>query len=318
MNIIDAILVLIVLLSVWAGYQKGFVAGSIQLFIWLGSIIIGFLSYPYLAHFLQTYVPALNVWSSPVAFIFAILLARVILSLIFNRLIQATPERVHYHTANRWFGIIPGFFNGFINAVIAAALLFAMPLWGELTAKTQDSAIANRLAGEAEWLNEKLAPIFNDAVNKSLNKLTVEPKSDETIELHFKVTNSRPRPDLEAEMLQLVNAERLKVGKPPLKADPELTQVARAHSRDMFVRGYFSHYTPEKKDPFDRMKAAGVRFSTAGENLAFGKTLSICHTGLMNSPGHKANILHGGFGRVGIGILDGGVYGLMISQEFRN
>jgi uncharacterized protein YkwD len=38
----------------------------------------------------------------------------------------------------------------------------------------------------------------------------------------------------------------------------------------------------------------------------------------MNSPGHRANILHKDFGRLGIGIIDGGMYGLMISQEFRN
>jgi uncharacterized protein YkwD len=38
----------------------------------------------------------------------------------------------------------------------------------------------------------------------------------------------------------------------------------------------------------------------------------------MNSPGHRANILNPSFGRVGIGILDGGFYGLMISQEFRD
>jgi uncharacterized protein YkwD len=38
----------------------------------------------------------------------------------------------------------------------------------------------------------------------------------------------------------------------------------------------------------------------------------------MNSPGHRANILERSYGRVGIGILDGGMHGLMISQEFRN
>jgi len=38
----------------------------------------------------------------------------------------------------------------------------------------------------------------------------------------------------------------------------------------------------------------------------------------MNSPGHRANILHKDFGRVGIGIMDGGIRGLMVSQEFRN
>jgi uncharacterized protein YkwD len=119
-------------------------------------------------------------------------------------------------------------------------------------------------------------------------------------------------------MLALVNAERVERGLKPLAADPEITPVARAHSQDMFSRGYFSHYTPEGKDPFDRMKSAGIKYYSAGENLALGQTLRICHEGLMNSPGHRANILNPSYGRLGIGILDGGAYGLMISQEFRN
>jgi uncharacterized protein YkwD len=66
------------------------------------------------------------------------------------------------------------------------------------------------------------------------------------------------------------------------------------------------------------MRAANVRFLTAGENLALAPTLSVAHTGLMNSPGHRANILRREFGRVGIGVMDGGMRGLMVSQEFRN
>jgi len=86
----------------------------------------------------------------------------------------------------------------------------------------------------------------------------------------------------------------------------------------MFARGYFAHDTPEGRSPFDRMKEARVQFLTAGENLALAPTLSIAHQGLMNSPGHRANILRPQFGRVGIGIMDGGMRGLMVSQEFRN
>jgi uncharacterized protein YkwD len=66
------------------------------------------------------------------------------------------------------------------------------------------------------------------------------------------------------------------------------------------------------------MKDAGVEYRTAGENLALAPTLHIAHNGLMNSPGHRANILHPQFGRVGIGIMDGGLRGLMVTQNFRN
>jgi uncharacterized protein YkwD len=119
-------------------------------------------------------------------------------------------------------------------------------------------------------------------------------------------------------MLDMVNKERTKQGLQPLKPDPELTNVGRTHSKDMFARGYFAHVNPEGKDPFDRMKEAHVNFYAAGENLALAQTLEIAHTNLMNSPGHRENILNPSFGRLGIGILDGGFYGLMISQEFRN
>jgi uncharacterized protein YkwD len=191
-------------------------------------------------------------------------------------------------------------------------------VWSNQSIEINKSRLAGALSNNIEWLNQQLAPIFSRAVQKSFTKYTVEPEANEIVKLHFTVDNATDRPDLESKMLELVNQERQKQGLNPLKADPQLTIVGRMHSRDMFKRGYFSHYTPEGKDPFDRMKASGVRFLTAGENLALGQTLIICHEGLMNSPGHKANILNPSFGRVGIGILDGGVYGLMISQEFRN
>jgi uncharacterized protein YkwD len=66
------------------------------------------------------------------------------------------------------------------------------------------------------------------------------------------------------------------------------------------------------------MREDGVRFRTAGENLALAPTLDIAHNGLMNSPGHRANILRPQFGRLGIGILDGGRAGLMVTQKFRD
>jgi uncharacterized protein YkwD len=132
------------------------------------------------------------------------------------------------------------------------------------------------------------------------------------------VANPRPRPDLEARMLELLNKERVAAGLKPFAPDPELTEVARLHSADMFTRGYFAHDTPEGRDPFDRIREAKVHFVTAGENLALAPTVQVAHTGLMNSPGHRANILHPQFGRVGIGIMDGGIRGLMVTQNFRN
>jgi uncharacterized protein YkwD len=214
--------------------------------------------------------------------------------------------------------VIPGFVNGVIIVAIISALLLAIPLNEGLSERTRDSAFVNRLAIYAERLEGQLRPVFGDAIARTMNLLTIRPDSNERVSLPFTVEHSRPRPDLEKQMLDLVNQERVANGLNPLAPDPELTEVARRHSADMFARGYFAHDTPENLSPFDRMHAANVRFTTAGENLALAPTIPVAHSGLMNSPGHRANILRPQFGRLGIGVMDGGMRGLMISQEFRN
>ncbi len=318
MNWIDILLIAIVLLSVLSGFQKGFIVGVLDLALLLGSFVFALWSYQYGSVLLDKYVPSLGVWSQPLAFILIIIFVRIILSVIINSLLRVTPATAHRNFVNRFLGLAPGIVNGVIYAIIVAALLLATPLFDGLSAATRNSRLANSLAIPAEWLENKLSPVFDEAVKRSMNKMTVEPASEKSVKLPFTVTKYKIRPDLEAKMLALVNEERAKVGLKPLKPDPEIQVVARKHSADMFARGYFSHINPDGEDPFDRIRKGGVQFRAAGENLALAQTLTIAHTGLMNSPGHRANILQPAFGRLGIAILDGGIYGLMITQNFRN
>lgn len=318
MNLIDVLLLLIVVLAMWAGWAKGFIIGITDLVIWLGSLILGFLFYQNVGDLLYRFFPAVGVWLFPIGFFLTVVLSRILLSVLFNLFIRSTAQEAHLSPVNKALGVVPGLITGSIYAAIVAALLLSVPMWNGLAKEARESKIANQLGVQVAWLDEKFSPIFGEAAKETMNRLVEKPSSDETVKLHYTVRDPRVRPDLEAQMLQLVNGERTKRGLPPVKADPEMSAVARAHSTDMFARGYFSHYTPEKADPFDRMKKSNVKFLTAGENLALGRTLKICHEGLMNSPGHRANILNPAFGRLGIGIMDGGIYGLMISQEFRN
>ena len=63
-----------------------------------------------------------------------------------------------------------------------------------------------------------------------------------------------------------------------------LRNLARAHSNDMFKRGYFSHYTPEGLSPFDRMEKAGINYQYAGENLALAPSTDSCNAGTHEQP----------------------------------
>jgi uncharacterized protein YkwD len=318
-NVIDILLVVLIVLSLLNGYRRGFILGVLDLAGWVLSLVAGLRYYQPVAHWLGPRIDLWSeVWDQPVAFVLVALAIGIVVHLIGYALLRRLPKDVHEQPVNHVFGILPGLANGLITTAIVSALLLAIPLSESLSERTRESVLANRLAVYAERLEGKLRPVFGEAIARSLNLLTIRPDSNERVTLPFTVATTRPRPELEKRMLDLVNNERQANGLQPLVPDPELTEVARRHSADMFARGYFAHDTPEGLSPFDRMREANVRFVVAGENLALAPTIPVAHTGLMNSPGHRANILRPQFGRVGIGVMDGGMRGLMISQEFRN
>ncbi len=120
----------------------------------------------------------------------------------------------------------------------------------------------------------------------------------------------------EQQMLNLVNQARQANGLSPLRAHTELTRLARVKSQDMINGNYFSHQSPTHGSPFDMIRNAGIGFQTAGENIAGNQSVDGAHTSLMNSPGHRANILSNEYNYIGIGIVSGGAYGNMFTQMF--
>ncbi|MDW7651998.1 MAG: CAP domain-containing protein [Bacillota bacterium] len=120
----------------------------------------------------------------------------------------------------------------------------------------------------------------------------------------------------EQQMLNLLNQERTSRGLHALQVDMDLVKLARLKSQDMIDLNYFAHQSPTYGSPFDMMRAAGVTYRTAGENLAGASTVERAHTGLMNSPGHRANILNPNYTHIGIGAVSGGRYGIMFTQLF--
>ncbi|WP_409347259.1 peptidoglycan-binding protein [Paenibacillus sp. MBLB4367] len=120
----------------------------------------------------------------------------------------------------------------------------------------------------------------------------------------------------EQQMVDLVNQERQKAGLKPLAVDTQLSHSARLKSKDMVDLNYFSHDSPTYGSPFDMMKQFGISYRTAGENIACNSSVSKAHTSLMNSQGHRENILKSSFTHIGIGIVDGGPCGKMFTQQF--
>ncbi|QQB04547.1 CAP domain-containing protein [Staphylococcus felis] len=107
----------------------------------------------------------------------------------------------------------------------------------------------------------------------------------------------------ELEDFYLVNAARVQKGLKPLKHSDELTNTARKHSTDMAKNHYFDHNNPQGQTPFDRLKEEGINYNVAAENLAYGQVSGVfAHHGLMNSIGHRKNILNKNVNRLGVGV----------------
>ncbi|MFJ9817380.1 CAP domain-containing protein [Streptomyces sp. NPDC101151] len=116
-------------------------------------------------------------------------------------------------------------------------------------------------------------------------------------------------PGVAAQIVALVNAERSKVGCSAVTLDATLTKAAQAHSKDMAAHQNMSHTGSDGSSPGDRITSAGYRWSSYGENVAYGySTAEKVMAGWMSSPGHRANILNCGFKEIGVGLAQPNSY----------
>lgn len=135
----------------------------------------------------------------------------------------------------------------------------------------------------------------------------------------------------EREMLALVNEERTSRGLNPLQLETQLNASSEDHSTWMLDRDIFSHTGAGGSSATDRMRDAGLDLSGSwrtGENIAWqsergapgiSDDVAQLHQSLMNSPGHRANILNPDFEYIGIGIEAGDMRGfdaVMVTQNF--
>lgn len=177
------------------------------------------------------------------------------------------------------------------------------------TAKTAAGMITHTVVkGDTLW---KLAVRYEIGLSEIIaaNPQIKDPHWIYPGDVVFIPQNDRSVTDFEAEVIRLVNEIRVKNGLSELKANWQLSRVARYKSQDMHDKRYFSHESPTYGTPFQMMKDFGISYRTAGENIAMGyRTPRAVVDGWMNSPGHRANILNGAFTEIGVGFVQDGDY----------
>jgi len=124
-------------------------------------------------------------------------------------------------------------------------------------------------------------------------------------------------PTVQQQVVQLVNAQRARVGCRALVTDARLARAAQAHSADMAKRRYFSHTSLDGRTFVQRIRAQGYTGRYLGENIAAGQpSAKAVMDAWMKSPGHRANILNCHYKAIGVGYAVGGPYRYYWTQDF--
>jgi uncharacterized protein YkwD/uncharacterized membrane protein required for colicin V production len=317
--LVDLVIVAVLAFSAYAGMKRGAVLIGFELASFVIASAAALLVYHPVGAAFKSWLALSTAMGNVAGFLVIWGITEIACALIVQLVIL---PHLHHTTQVSRFNQIGGAILNILKFSVVILLALVVFVGLPVTSGTKQfitSAFIPRIllasSGQLQnWLNTGLGRDLGQSLN--FYTVTAEPESEQRIELGFTTTTGTIDSRDEDAMLVLINHERTTRGLKALTLNTKARAVARAYSAKMFALGYFSHIDPDGHSPFDRMAAGGVKFGTAGENLALAPTLQLAHTGLMNSPGHRANILGAHYRTVGIGIIDGGPYGLMVTQDF--
>lgn len=328
-NWVDLVIVSVVILYLIGGWSRGLLLGLVDLGGFILSFIASLKFYSVVGEFLMTNFSLTRGIANAVGFFLAGFVFEIFFSLIIKFFFRKVYPKIaislnkekylsYLLKADKLFGFIPALGEGIVLVSFILTLLVALPIQGSIKKAVVSSKIGGVLVVKTQGLERELNSIFGAAVNETLTFITVNPNPSSSEKVNLGYTQKEVKVDEGAEMtmLALINRERTGMGLMQLSFSLELRDLATDYAKDMFGRGYFSHFNPQGESPFDRMDHRKIEFTVAGENLALAPNVFLAHQGLMNSPGHRANILSPDFKKVGIGVVDGGIYGEMFVQEF--
>jgi len=316
-NFVDYLIIIFALVYAVIIGKRGFLAEIAELAGFALSLLFALLLGPIFGSALSLLgIP--NGWANLVAFVVLWVAFEFLGLLIFNDLLRKVPMQLILSKFNRYLGYLPNIVNSLLISLFIGSLVVVLPANPSIKYELTQSQILGGLLPFGAKLNQPLNDNFSQAVSDSVLFFT-ENNEERSLRVNFPNLDESLLVSDEAseiKMLALLNKERAEKGLPALEADTRLREVARSHSKDMFVEKYFGHFDSQGVGPRERLYYRAITFKYAGENLSHAPDFEIAHSGLMNSDYHRENILSGSYTKVGIGIVEAPGYGLMITQLF--
>ncbi len=320
LNWVDWIIILLTLYELYQGWKAGFVHIGISFIAFALSLWGAIIFNAPVAHFLSEKFGIASTWSSILSYVSIALVGQTILTQALGLMISKLPASIEKSVINEVLGAIVSAINALTTVAFVMLILLALPMKGTVQTDIKSSIIGKNMLAFIDSYGGPIKTTAEELKQTAAKFLTVSPGSTSSMPLDVTVKEEDLIIDdqKERELLVLVNQERKNVGVKPLTVDVKIVTVARNYSKDMFLRKYFSHISPDGKDLGNRLIAGEVKYSLAGENIAYAPDVSTAHKGLMNSPEHKKNLLDPEFQHIGIGIISTTKYGIMVTQDFTN
>jgi hypothetical protein len=305
-------------LAVITGIRAGFIVTLYGLITWVVAIPAALLLQGPLGSVLERVGLAAPL-ARTLAFVAVLLVIEAAFGVLGALAVVPFAKRLHaarvIGIADRVLGVIPSVLRTLVIAAVALAAALVLPVGNDVRAAIDGSRIGGVLVEQVAAAQPMLGALAgpDDGAPLFVTKLGAD--QSQILDLPDGLTPLAD-PEAEHELLKLVNDERTSRGLAALELDPRLVPIARQHSEEMFTLKYFGHQSPVTGSPFDRLAAAKITYSRAGENLAYAHSVAVAHRGLMDSEGHRENILRPEFTRIGIGVVSAGSYGRMFTQLF--
>jgi uncharacterized protein YkwD len=314
--LIDLFFIAIVVVAMIRGYRRGASREMIATLAWLFGIPIGFrIGGPLGERLLSDMAP----FAARLAGGFAVLLIVTLMAGVVERALLGRGGAVD--DADRFGGIAVGLAGGLLTAVLSAVLFGAATVNTGIGRAAADSLVVGAVASP-DGMGLR---IFEAATGEHLiieliafnQRYPAGALLDDGFRSLPTSTADEIAPDDQAAfaIFEMVNEARRAAGVPEVEWWTPLADVGEGYAREMALFGFFSHDSPRSGDLGDRLAAAGIGFRAAGENLALAPNPTATHRGLMNSQGHRENILRREFTHLGIGVIRTPL-GLMVVQVF--
>lgn len=315
-NYIDLIIILVLFYFATEAWRHGFWVILVDFVSFLGSILISLSFYKYVSLFLRSNFSLGSSISNALGFLATAIITEGILGFILAKFLHKVPEKLREHTLLKIAAMIPGVGEGLILIAFILTLAIAFPIRPGVKSDIVRSRLGGVILEKTVVIEKSVNEIFGGVIEDSLTYLTIKPGSRESVSLPTSSNNLKADTESAKEMFSLVNKERNKLGIPELIWNEKIAMISQSYATYMWENHYFGHIALDGKDVGDRLKEGKINYSAAGENLALAPTVISAEGGLMNSQGHKDNILNTEFKKVGIGVMDNGIYGKIFVQVF--